>query len=255
MIIRLLFKFLSFIYNFLIELVFPPRCVICDELYVKKSFFEEEYVCDRCRKKLRFVKNFSNNCKKCSRSIASESIICPACQVIRYKYDIALSCVIYEKSMRASLLSYKFSEQRYKYRTFAKIMVSNLKNFPYIPNLDVIVSVPVSKKRKKSRGFDHVKPIAKYISKALDVPYKSGALIKIKDTPPQSRLSFNERFLSVKGAFKIDKDISFKGKSILLIDDIYTTGATVSEISGLLKRSGAKFVAVLTLCITPNIQR
>lgn len=248
-----IFKFLHAIYNFIIDFIFPPTCVICDEVYAKKRFIEEEYICDLCRKRIRFLDKFETRCKKCSRPVDNNSIICPACQVIRYKYDIAIASTIYEKQMREALLSYKFAGQFYKYKTFAKLMLSEMNKHSYLPNFDIIVSVPSTKKRNKHKGFDHIEPIAKYISRALKVRYERKGVRKIKETPPQSTLTFKERFLSVKGAYKLNKKLNFKAKSVLLIDDIYTTGATASEIAGLLKRSGAKFVAVLTLCITPTI--
>ena len=246
-----IYKFLNAVYSFMLDFIFPPRCVICDEVYAKKSFKEEVHICDVCRKRIRFLDNFETRCKKCSRPIDNNSIICPACQVIRYKYDIAVASAIYEKQMRESLLSYKFSGHHYKYRTFAKLMLTELLRHSYMPKFDVIVSVPSTKKRNKHKGFAHIEPIAKYIGRSLKVRYEEKALIKIKETPPQSILTFKERFLSVKGAFRLNKNV--RGKSVLLIDDIYTTGATANEISGLLKRNGAKFVAVLTLCITPSI--
>lgn len=239
--------------QFILELIFPPRCTVCDNLYTKSSFRDKTHICHKCIEKVRFTQDGSSNCKKCSRPIEPNNILCAGCQVSSHSFDVAFSCVLYENEIRSSLLAYKFNDARYKYRNFAEIILSEVKRFSPFPPVDVICSVPVSKKRKKNRGYDHVAPIAKYISKKSDVPYCKGALLKIKDTPPQSTLSFKERQLSVRGAFKVTNPEAVRGKSVLLLDDIYTTGATVSEIARILKRAGATYVTVLTLCITPDI--
>ena len=239
--------------KFFLDLLYPPRCVICDELYCKNNFGDNIYICSSCKEKVRFTASAPHLCKKCSRPIDEERILCNACQISQHYYDVSFSCALYENEMRTSLLSYKFGTGRYKYRIFSQILYNHMMHTTPFPCADVICSVPSGKKRKKKRGFDHVLPFAKYISRKTKLPYDSKALYKIKETKPQSKLSFKERQLSVKGAYKVIKPEFVKGKSVLLIDDIYTTGATVSEISRILKRAGARYVAVLTLCITPEI--
>jgi len=246
-------KPLSSISENLAEFLFPPRCVICDKIYPKDSFKSKIYICDDCHKKVHFVRNFSSNCKKCSRPIDSDSIICSVCQVTKRHFDASFSCLIYEKDVRQSLLLYKFGESQHKYRTFAEIMLAEMNNISPFPKIDIICPVPLSKKRKRKRGFDHMASIAKYISSKTGLPLSLKAIKKLKDIPPQSKLSFKERQLSVGGAFKVTRPTDVSGKSVLLIDDIYTPGATTSEISKILKRAGAKSVFVLTLCITHKI--
>ena len=244
---------LSNLSAFFLDLIFPPRCIICNEIFPKTEFCEKIHICHKCEDKVRFLKSFSSVCKKCSRPIDDDNILCAGCQVLTHSYDVCFSCVLYENEMRESLLSYKFNDARYKYRDFAEIMLSEMNRISPFPHVDIICSVPVSKKRKKRREFDHTACISEYISKKTGIPYSKKALIKIKDTPPQSTLSFKERQLSVKGAFKVqDKSAVFE-KTVLLIDDIYTTGATVSEIAKILKRAGARYVVAFTLCITPDI--
>lgn len=241
--------------GFIADFIFPPRCALCGKVYRKTSFTEKVYICDHCKSKIRFTENFSSLCKKCSRPISDDDILCLGCQIFRHNFDIGFSCALYEKEMRLSLLSYKFSEQHYKYRTYAAIMLDKIQNTSPFPEFDVIATVPLSKKRRKKRGFDHVAPIARYLSKATGIHYEKNGIIKIKDTPPQSKLTLEERRLSVKGAFKVNDKSDFRGKSVLLIDDIYTTGSTVDEIAKILKKKGAEYITVLTLCITKNIER
>lgn len=236
--------------EFILELFFPPRCLLCSEIFPKKNLKTELYLCDTCRKEISFLSGYRSLCIKCSRPIDDDNILCPLCQVCGYHFDSALSCCIYEKDVRKALLSYKFGDARYKYRSFAEMMLPVLTESPYYSYADVICSVPVSKSRRKERGFDHMHPISKYISAKTKIPYAKDAIIKVKDVPPQSKLSFSERKSSVKGAFKVARASSIRGKTVILIDDILTTGATVSEISKVLKQAGAERVIVLTICIT-----
>lgn len=251
---RKLIGIFSTITNSVLDFIFPPRCIVCDKVYKKTRFGEEIYICKDCMKKIYFTDSFSSTCKKCSRPI-DDGLICIGCQIVRHDFDVAFSCSLYKTEMRKSLLSYKFSNQHHKYRTYAHILTDKINNTTHFPDFDVIVSVPLSKKRLKKRGFDHVLPIAHYISLKTGKPFIKNSIIKIKDTPPQSKLTFEERRASVKGAFKVNDKADFREKSVLLIDDIYTTGSTVDEISRKLKKKGAKHITVLTLCITPNIER
>ncbi|MBE7039772.1 MAG: ComF family protein [Ruminococcaceae bacterium] len=248
--IRKILEAVSVFFDFLLELIFPPRCLICSEIYPKNDLKTKLHICGNCRKKIRFISEFDSVCRKCSRPIEDGNILCPLCQVSGYSFDAALSCAVYENDLRKALLSYKFGGQRYKYREFAEMILFSLASSPHYMQADVICSVPISNKRKKKRGFDHIHPISKYISFKTGIPYAKGVIAKIKEVPPQSKLSFKERRLSVAGAFKVMNPCVVRDKTVILIDDIMTTGATVSEISRILKRAGAKRVIVLTICIT-----
>lgn len=245
---------LTNIFKFIADLFYPPKCVICNDLYTKTSFSDSIYICESCQDKIRYVNDFTHRCKKCSRPIPEDSILCLGCQITQHSYNVAFSCLLYENEMRKSLLSYKFYNAQYKWKTYAEIMLSVINENKHFPHFDLIVSVPLSQKRKEERKFDHVAPFAQFISQKKNVCYINDAIYKVKETISQSKLTFKERFESVKGAYKPNPNVDFCGKHILLIDDIYTTGATVNEISKILKKKGAAYVTVLTLCIRPNIE-
>ncbi len=105
----------------------------------------------------------------------------------------------------------------------------------------LIISIPLHIKRKKWRGFNQAEEIAKYISSYLKIPIIKKVLIRIKNTKPQTETENREkRKTNIKNAFKCSNSSSIKGKNILLIDDIYTSGATMEEAAQTLKRAGAK---------------
>lgn len=230
----------------LLSFMFPDRCVICGDLLR----CGEADICPSCRRKATFIDEKTNLCKKCNRPIREDAILCDICRVMPLYFDVGYTCLIYENDVRFSLLNYKFYGRKSNQRGYANIIKEKiLSKYPSLP-FDMMVCVPSSGKRIKKRGFKHTAVIAKRISRMIGIPFREDAVIKRKERPPQSRLSVSQRFASAKGAYELNKDISFKNKTILLIDDIYTTGATVSEISRILKIHGAKKVVVFTLCIT-----
>jgi ComF family protein len=117
----------------------------------------------------------------------------------------------------------------------------------YDVQADYIIGVPVTKKRLGERGYNQTNLIAKELSKILGIEYISNMLVKIRDTEHQSKLTKTERKFNIKNCFEVADIYDVSNKKILLIDDIFTTGATVNECSRILKKAGAKKVIVSTI--------
>jgi competence protein ComFC len=113
--------------------------------------------------------------------------------------------------------------------------------------VDVMVPVPLHIRRLRERGFNQALLLVKELSKRAGIPYQERVLRKIKDTPVQITLKKRERSKNLKGAFQVQDQEAIKGKTVVLVDDVYTTGATVNECSRALLAAGAKQVAVLTV--------
>jgi ComF family protein len=112
---------------------------------------------------------------------------------------------------------------------------------------DLIIPVPLHPKRLRWRGFNQSALLARQISRMYGIPMDPFVLRREHETAPQTQLVEDERRRNVRGAFALHRDRSVDGKSILLVDDVYTSGATVNECSRVLRRSGAKEVFVVTL--------
>lgn len=119
--------------------------------------------------------------------------------------------------------------------------------------MDLLIPVPLHPKRLRERGFNQALLLAKELSRRTQIPYQGRILKKKKPTPPQVQLNAGERERGVKGAFHLTDREGVEGKTILLIDDVYTTGATVNECSKVLIRGGARRVDVLTLAHTMKV--
>jgi ComF family protein len=113
--------------------------------------------------------------------------------------------------------------------------------------VDAIIPVPLHPKRKKKRGFNQAQVIAKELARIKGIELKDQMLLKIKNVPPQTSLRVEERAKNVSGAFGVAEGGKIKGKVVLLVDDVYTTGSTIRECSSVLRKAGVKEVKALTV--------
>lgn len=120
-----------------------------------------------------------------------------------------------------------------------------------IHQFDLIIPVPLHSTRERERGYNQAALLANLIAENYKIPYLDNILIRDKYTPSQSKMAKKDRWTNVHKAFKINNFNSIQGKNILIIDDLLTTGATVSEAAKTLKKSEVGIVAVFTLAITP----
>lgn len=153
----------------------------------------------------------------------------------------------YDGLIRNLILKYKFNEKPYLYRSFIKFFEIYQKEYAQFDFYDIIVPVPISKKRLKTRGYNQSYLIAKEISKILNIKLENDILSKQKDNIAQSTLNKSEREENVKCVYKLVNENKVKNKKILLIDDIYTTGSTVNECSKILTNAGAKKIDIFTI--------
>jgi ComF family protein len=144
--------------------------------------------------------------------------------------------------------------QKFKYgrrvslgKPLGRLLVTGCEEFLRECDVDLIIPVPLHSKRLRWRGFNQSVLLARQVSRVYGVSMDPFVLLRTKETPPQTQLSEDERRKNMRGAFAVNSDRSVDGKRILLIDDVYTSGATVNECSRTLRRAGAKEVYVLTL--------
>ncbi|NQS88468.1 ComF family protein [Patescibacteria group bacterium] len=119
-----------------------------------------------------------------------------------------------------------------------------------LPELDFVIPVPLHRRKLKERGFNQAEIIAKFIASYLNLPLVRDGLIRVRFTNSQTQLKRKERLINVKGAFKVKRGERFKGKRVLLVDDVYTTGVTLNEVAREIKKTKAE-VYVSALARTP----
>ncbi|MCK4739835.1 MAG: ComF family protein [Deltaproteobacteria bacterium] len=244
---------LNLIKNFT-EVVFPLLCPLC----VKNEQVRGSQSCGFCKNCLNdFTSITSPICKKCGVPFSFETGTnhhCGDCLKNESKnnkntFTAARSTYIHSGSLARAIRAFKYSGQMNISPALSTIFAVSAKDIFNEFNLtDCIVQpVPLHKRRLRERGFNQSLVLARSASKTLDLALDFSTLLRIKDTPPQVRLGSIEREKNVRGAFDVRDSRRIQGKKILLIDDVYTTGATVRECTKVLKKAGATEVFILTL--------
>lgn len=209
-----------------LNLIYPPICGICGKRSSKS-------LCRRCEIKLE---------KHSENKIINEG------EEIEDKYfDELIYYFRYEGIIRKLILDYKFNEKSYLYKTFSSFLTKDEKIFEKIQKYDTIIPVPISKKRKKDRGYNQSMLIAKEISLKTKVNLLNNCLIKTKNIVEQSKLNKEDRLENIQGVYELKNKQIIENKKILLIDDIYTTGSTVNECSKILKQGNPNKIGILVL--------
>lgn len=233
--------------NFVLDILFPKFCLCCGR--------EKDYLCPDCRTLLEVVEDYYCLCRFPKRIFAPGK--CPRCRT--KKLNGLYSSVSYKSHLAKKLI------RQFKYKPYIKDLSRDLSfliithfillNHNFNNNTTktveiirenfskyILIPVPLYKKRMKERGFNQSEEIGKELAKFLKIPLIKNNLIKTKETLSQTKLTRNEREENIKNAFSVKNGGKIKRKKILLIDDIYTTGATMEECARILKKSGARSV-------------
>lgn len=127
------------------------------------------------------------------------------------------------------------------------LMIEHLRSNGNLPEFDLILPVPLHRNKLRQREFNQAAGLARRIGKYFEIPVSTDNLQQIRSTKSQTKLTKTQRIANVKGAFRVKRADELNGKSVLLVDDVFTTGATVDECSKVLLAAGAKEVFVMTL--------
>ena len=221
--------------KFILDILFPSKCGICGKL--------GENICENCFNEL---KQFE----------------------ITKQYKDVFFVYRYEGKIRKLILSYKFKDSSYLYKTFSDCLLKNKNLCNFLKSYDIITSVPLHKRRKAERGYNQSDLIAKDLSKSInnlhktnklnskekyfydksiELKYYNDILIKNLNTKPQSSKQIKDRQKDVIGIYEVKNSDLVKDKNVAIFDDIYTTGSTLNECKKVLLNAGAKKVGIIAL--------
>lgn len=218
-----------------------------------KELYPEDITCDICG-----TETFGSNlCPECLSTVKfNDKYSCPVCGRKTLRPEICMECknkpplftkavsaFLYEDGVTILISKFKNGKPHLK-EYFADKIAERLVGFPEI---DCITYVPLTKKSLYKRGYNQSRLLAKALSKRVSTPVVYGAIKRIKGGHAQKGLTQKQRIENVKSAFKIKKRKEIKGKNVLLVDDILTTGATVNEICRILLKAGAAKTYVATV--------
>ncbi|MEP6902449.1 MAG: double zinc ribbon domain-containing protein [Actinomycetota bacterium] len=232
------------IYDSLLTLAYPQICQVCNE---SVEYSADGVVCRRCWRKTRIFAGSETLCAKCSAFMQEKpsnfQAFCHLCD--EHFYDSVRTVGLYENGLAASVLYLK--REPFVAQYLKNIFVSAFENSPF-QDSTVIIPVPLSKKRFLERGFNQAEVLAEIISKKANLKIDKQSLARKIHTPlHRAAMDRRARDLTVENAFEVTRPKLIKGEKILLVDDVFTSGATTSYCAKVLKKKGADKVYVLTL--------
>ena len=219
--------------------MFPDCCTFCNKIIRVNTF-----ICEECANAVK--RQAEPICHKCGRS----KEYCSCKQDGRRVWDGATAPFIYDDGITGSCIR-RLKESGYERNATylgTEIAKQVRKTFP-LTVFDCVMPVPMHPQDEFERGYAQCVWLAKSVAKELGIPYEN-RLRKIRRTTPQKKLSGEERRVNLRGAFDVDEMFDTPGKTILLVDDLLTTGSTLEECATMLKIYGAEAVYVATVCIT-----
>lgn len=229
------------------ELLFPSKihCFICGS-----EIFDDNYfcLCQNCFKNLNFLSN-SNTCKICGTKLTGIGNLCERCVSNQYKsFKLARAVFEYKGEIVNAIHNLKFNNKRYIAKPLSNILFDYFSHSTEFEDTDIIIPVPLHKTRLKQRGYNQTELMLENFKENYNVC--CDAVIRTKQTESQRTKDAKERFENMKNCFEVVKPEIIKHKNILIVDDVFTTGATCSSLSKTLLQSGARQVKCLTLCNT-----
>ncbi len=228
----------------IMDFLLPPLCMSCD-----CPVGEHQTLCADCWKDVHFIT--TPYCACCGASFdlpVEEGTLCGGCLDKTPAYDLARAAFLYDDTSKGLILRLKHADQLHPVPALAKWLVRAGDEF--WAETDLIIPVPLHRWRLLKRRYNQAALLARSITKRMDVPVEYDLLQRIKPTQSQGHKNRKERYENLRGAFAVKAGADIKGKNILLVDDVLTTGATVETCAKVLKKAGAEKVFVVTLART-----
>lgn len=235
----IMFENIKIIINSLSNTIFPPFCQVCE---VKLSE-DENFICSYCKENIPLTRN--ENIEQNSLFLRIEKLV---------KIERAISMMHYTSKGNYNKLiqNAKFKNQRKLAVEMGRWLAYIIENEEYISAIDYIIPIPLSKSRRRWRGYNQSEYICKGLSEVLNIPMLNGVVIRHKNSKVQTKIKdIYKRYKNVEGVFSLtDKNI-LNGKYVLLIDDVITTGATISSCAKIIKESSPKCNIIIgSICST-----
>lgn len=231
-------------YEAIWNMIYPRCCPVCFDILDDQRM----PVCGGCSRKLKFVEQ--PYCFCCGKPLVSEEQeYCYDCAKQKHAFDRGFSVLEYDAVSAPSVLAIKYKNKREYLTVYGEFAKKQYKNLLLKLELECIVPVPVSKRKYRRRGYNQAELFAREIKKWSGIPIKKNLIWRMKETAPLKELNPMQRKQELDQAFDW-KGQGYEGeKTILLVDDIYTSGATADACASILKQHGIKKVYVLTMAI------
>jgi ComF family protein len=221
--------------------VLPFTCVLCS-----RSADREQDLCSACLKDLPII---TQSCARCANKILfepslNEKLYCGSCLKNPPPFSATHALFTYEEPIISLILDLKFKQQLSSARILGELMADKIRGEWYTkkPLPDCLLPLPWHRERLKERGFNQALELARPISKALQLTIETQAVERIENTAPQTQLPAEKRKINLKNAFRVDA--SLRGQTIAILDDVMTTGSTVTALTEALLKAGVKQIEI-----------
>jgi competence protein ComFC len=225
--------------------VYPEVCQICGE---GRAGPDEWYVCLKCREQARFIQ--APFCEKCGhpfQGAITTSFECSNCRELDLEFDRARSAVFARDSVLEAIHRYKYQRALWFEGFLAGFLVEAAAAELRAAGWDWLVPVPLHPTKQREREFNQAERLARRLSVATGIPVNCKLLRRVVATQTQTLLSRKERLVNVRKAFTPLPKVQLNGEHVVLVDDVFTTGATTSACAGALRKAGAGAVCVWTV--------
>lgn len=202
-------------------------------------------ICPGCQKELKLIGE--ERCEKCGKRIADGSGLCSDCRQHDRSFVQCRSLMDYDERMRDIMADIKYNSKREYLSLLALLTADRLGEWITEKQIDYIIPVPVHESRLRKRGYNQSEILCEDIGMYLDIPVRKEIIVRNKNTAAQKELNAGERMLNLQHAFGVQKKLPY-GCTVLVVDDIYTTGSTMECCSSCLIRAGAVSVYGISIC-------
>ena len=227
----------SRLFGYVLDFALPPRCGGCGTIVDEVDSF-----CADCWRKLEFLG--AGGCSRCGLPLrATDADLCAACIAKPPRLDRIRSAVVYDDISRSIAMRLKYGRKVALARTMSRYMRPLLGDFP---DGALFVPVPLHRSRLWNRGFNQSAIVARELSRRTGLPVDVEALARIRATPPLKGMTMKQRRRTVAGAFRATAGAELRGRTVVLVDDVLTTGSTANACARALKRAGAARVELLS---------
>jgi competence protein ComFC len=228
-----------------LSFIYPDVCQLC---HAERATRRQGYVGENCRAEVRWIE--APFCERCGLPFEGEitgTFECTNCREMELHFTSARSAVTARGPVLEAVHHYKYDGQMWFEDFLAELFVHGARDWFRDNPTDALLPVPLFSVRHRERGFNQAERLARRLSEAVEVPVRTDLLKRVLPTPSQTRLSRTERADNMRRAFALQRPEKLDGRSYVLIDDVFTTGATTSACAKLLLKAGAERVSVWTV--------
>jgi ComF family protein len=233
--------------DYILEWIFPPACMACRQLIPLTDRRRISLkLCEHCLDLFEPLK--PPVCNLCGGPVKTGIPVCSYCKNRKFYFEYNRASYLYDELMRDLIHEIKFRNRKNYAAALGRLWAEACKADDF-GDVFCLVPIPLHKTKERERGFNQAEVLGKPLSEYFDVPMITGLLTRTRHTLPQSGLSPRGRMENVAGVFQINPKYKIDGKKIVLIDDIYTTGASLNEAAKILMEHGAGQIICMTLTV------